>query len=74
MREAGLIDEWNKRFQPDARKCLLKSKNNRNSVKPLELRNLLGAFVVVAAGFLVSLIIFMAEKCLHRKFLHSELK
>lgn len=71
MREAGLIDEWNKRFQPDARKCLLKSKNN-HSLKPLELRNLFGAFVVIAVGCIVSLIIFMGEQLLCRKFFQSE--
>jgi hypothetical protein len=73
MREAGLIDEWNKKFQPDARKCLLKSKKNHN-LKPLDLGNLFGAFVVVAVGFLVSLVIFMGEQFLYRRCSQSEKK
>ena len=60
MREAGLIDEWNKKYNPDTRQCL--DKNKKRNVKRLGLQNLSGAFVVLVAGSLVSLFVFMGEK------------
>lgn len=71
MREAGLTDLWNKKFQPDARKCLVKlkaSKMKKQADKQLGLGNLIGSFVVLAIGFLVSLVVFVSEKIIFHRF------
>ncbi|KAK4013130.1 hypothetical protein OUZ56_025370 [Daphnia magna] len=73
MREAGLVDLWNKNFQPDTRECLLNekaSKINKRIIKQLELENLVGSFVVLAIGLLVSLIIFVGEVIIFYRFSH----
>ena len=60
MYEAGLINKWNKKYKPDMRQCL--DKNKKKNVKSLGLDNLTGAFVVLGAGYFVSLIVFICEK------------
>ncbi|KAI9553610.1 hypothetical protein GHT06_021532 [Daphnia sinensis] len=71
MREAGLVDFWIKKFQADARKCLLKqheSKMKKQLEKRLGLDDLMGSFVVLAVGFLASFIIFIVERIAFYRF------
>ncbi|KAI9553612.1 hypothetical protein GHT06_021534 [Daphnia sinensis] len=73
MREAGLLDLWNKNFQPDTRKCLLNEKTSKIKTridKQLELGNLIGSFVVLAIGFFVSLMIFVSEVIIFYRYSH----
>lgn len=70
MREMGLISLWERWFEPDIRSCLLESqiKNRRKKNKQkkplvrLTVTNLTGAFVLLAIGYTVSLVIFVKEK------------
>lgn len=65
MREAGLIDLWVKTFKPNARKCMLEEnafKMKKQTDKRLGLENVMGAFVVLAVGILISFIIFVSEE------------
>lgn len=63
MREVGLIDLWLKKFQPNVRKCLLgDNASTMKKHKQLGLENVMGAFVVLAVGSLVSVVVFVSEK------------
>lgn len=65
MREAGLVNEWNKQYQPDARNCLVKD-TKRRKVKSLTLGNFTGAFVLLSVGYLTSVFVFVGERILFR--------
>lgn len=63
MREAGLVNQWNKKYQPDARECLVKDKKQRNP-KKLTVGNFTGAFVLLGVGYLLSALVFFGERIL----------
>ena len=76
LRDFGLLDFWAKRFQPDLRQCLdeagkimqpKKSTGRKDSLSRLSIKNLTGAFVVLAVGYLVSFLVFLAEKIVSLK-------
>ena len=60
MREAGLLNTWISKFKPDARQCL--TEQRKQTMKPLRLGNLSGAFVVLVIGILMSFTAFVGEK------------
>lgn len=62
LNEAGLISEWNKKFQPNAKPCLIKQK--KRTAKALKLNHLTGAFILLATGTLMSFIAFFGERML----------
>lgn len=71
LRDFGLLDFWAKRFQPDLRQCFdeadkimqpKKSTGRKDSLSRLSIKNLTGAFVVLAVGYLFSFLVFLAEK------------
>ena len=68
MREMGFVGLWEKWFEPDVRPCLLKNKKNQRKKKQkkplvrLTLTNLTGAFVLLGAGYIASLLVFVKEK------------
>lgn len=70
LRATGLMDEWNKKFNPEPTECLMKYKEKANDKTRLSLRNLTSAFVLVVFGWVLSTIIFVAE--LVRRFLYSK--
>ncbi|MPC24164.1 Glutamate receptor [Portunus trituberculatus] len=68
LTEAGLWDEWLGRELANATECLKSPSADRGSgVKPLGLVNMLGVMVLLAAGYLVSVLAFAEEK-LHLGF------
>jgi ionotropic glutamate receptor len=55
-----------KQFEPNTKPCYSENQNNRESRKAetrqrLSLTNLMGAFAVLAVGYLLSFLIFLAE-------------
>ena len=71
MREGGLIVYWMKMFRPNAELCLQQAKDlssfsPHHSFAPLTLENLNGAFVILAFGFLLAFLVFIAENILFR--------
>lgn len=66
LREVGLLDEWVKRARPNPIQCLVKK--NAHTVKTLTLKGLSGVFVVLAFGIALSILIFIVEQIVIRKF------
>lgn len=71
---AGLIDLWTRRDMQNRRnvvKCLSESKKvqqqkkSSNSTK-ITLKNFTGAFYVLLAGYIISFVVFITEKCVFR--------
>jgi hypothetical protein len=66
LREIGLISLWMKQFEPNTKPCYSENINDSRDRKTetrqrLSLTNLMGAFAVLAVGYLLSLLIFLAE-------------
>lgn len=66
MREGGLIVRWMKMYRASADLCLQKAKDvlsfsPYNSFAPLTLKNLSGAFVILASGYLAAFLVLIAE-------------
>jgi ionotropic glutamate receptor len=66
LREIGLISLWMKQFEPNTKPCYsehIKDSRDRKTEtrQRLSLTNLMGAFAVLAVGYLLSLLIFLAE-------------
>ena len=69
MREVGLVGLWERWHEPDVRPCYLqkqvhdkKKKKQKKPLVRLTLTNLNGAFVLLGAGYLVSLLVFISER------------
>jgi hypothetical protein len=66
LNEFGLISLWMKQFEPNTKPCYsehIKDSRDRKTEtrQRLSLTNLMGAFAVLAVGYLLSLLIFLAE-------------
>jgi glutamate receptor, ionotropic, invertebrate len=66
LREIGLISLWEKQFEPNTNPCFSQNENVRDGKdKPLQrlsLTNLMGAFALLAFGYLVSIVVFLTER------------
>ena len=63
QREAGLLIHWNTIFTPDAGQCIHHGqKKEPDVVKPLDIKSLTGAFIVLGLGSIASLIAFFHER------------
>ncbi|EFX82126.1 hypothetical protein DAPPUDRAFT_241224 [Daphnia pulex] len=67
LQQSGLIDYWDLWFRPMPRQCQGKVKNgykstDNNQHRPLSLKNLTGAFIVLTVGISLSLLAFICEK------------
>ena len=64
LQEAGLLgvgSEWEKWYVPSPSKCM--KVNERNGVpRRLSIKNMNSPFVILIAGYLLSLIVFISEK------------
>lgn len=69
MAEAGLLDEWRRRFQQDDGHCdadSVKSKdkkkrNRQPKTTRITIKNLSGAFVVLLVGYFGAIFVFIGE-------------
>lgn len=62
MREAGLIDKWNRENLPDVRQCIDSSQQQSTDGKePLNLKSLSGAFALFIIGLTLSFIVLIGE-------------
>ena len=70
MREAGLIYYWMKSTRPNVGRCLEEAKEKYSSspktFSPLSLKNLEGAFVILAIGYVAAFFVFIGEKMMFR--------
>jgi hypothetical protein len=68
LTETGIIDYWEILFRPMPGKCEANYKTGYNALptdnqhKPLTLKNLTGAFLVLLVGLSLSLLAFLYEK------------
>ena len=60
LQAAGLFGEWEKWYLPSTSKCT--KVNERKEMPRLSLKNLSSAFVLLIAGYLLSLAVFITEK------------
>ena len=61
--ETGLRDKWISLYVPSSPKCNLKLSQQREKGKSrLTISHLSGAFVVLAAGYFLSIVVFAIEK------------
>ena len=72
MEALGLTDIWWKQFSPDPTYCLtfieqqrLNKKGRKNKTK-LTLKGLSGAFIVLIAGYIMAMLVFILELVLKR--------
>ena len=63
LHDTGLLDLWEKWYTPSNLKCL--KLNQRRGIPRLSLGHLSSAFVILVAGYLVSMFVFLAEKLIH---------
>ncbi|XP_046642731.1 ionotropic receptor 21a-like [Daphnia pulicaria] len=66
LQQTGMIDYWDLWFRPMPPQCTGNVHSGKqmpkNKLKPLSLKNLTGAFLVIAVGFGLSLLAFLGEK------------
>ena len=86
MRETGLVDLWERWFEPDTRPCQnggqysSNSKNKKMKKKEkkplarLTLTNLTGAFAFLTFGYAVSLFVFIWERIISKRNLRNKKK
>ena len=79
MREGGLVLQWMKMFRPNANFCLSKAKemtsfSPETSFAALTLKNLNGAFVVLATGCFAAFIVFICEIMVFRYVIENKKK
>lgn len=65
MRENGLLDFWKSKFLAVGNFCDGKIKKSTKNSK-LSFKNLTGAFIVLLAGFVMSVLSFICEICISR--------
>ena len=72
MVDMGLIAAWVNPLKEEHGNNKCTFNENRNSkenkdgdVSPLTLRNLMGPFVILPIGYLISLLVFLVEKVFH---------
>ncbi len=63
MREAGLINKWNRENLPDVRRCIDSSSQQESTEgkEPLNLKSLSSAFVLIIIGLALSFIALIVE-------------
>jgi len=72
MKETGLLDVWWKQFAADSSYCLRKIDQEMNNKikddkKPLTLKGLSGAFLILCAGCFLAIAVFIIEICCHSR-------
>ena len=72
MWQNGLMDNWELHFRPIPDRCLGKIKRVKNSPRKdeaktarLTLRNLMGAFIVLLIGYVLSVVAYIGENVVH---------
>jgi hypothetical protein len=73
MQQIGLIDFWDLWFRPMPPQCTGNIHGNKmpdKKHKPLSLKNLTGAFLVIAVGLSLSLLVFLIEKIISVSKIH----
>lgn len=60
VKSAGLLEEWEKWFTPTPFQCL-KINQRDNSKRRLTLKHLSSAFVIIATGWVFSILVFVIE-------------
>jgi len=65
MHAMGLLNHWFDVYQPKPRKCLEMAVPRENQRNPdtISLKNLAILFYMLLAGYILSFIIFIFEKC-----------
>ena len=59
LQEAGLLVEWEKWYVPSTSKCM--KINQRKGMPRLSIKHLSSAFIILIAGYLISLVVFVTE-------------
>ena len=59
--EGGFINLWTKRYVADASRCLNNINKEKNDIISLTIDGLSGAFVVIAFGFGLSILVLVFE-------------
>jgi ionotropic glutamate receptor len=68
LQQTGLIDFWDTWFRPMPPQCNGKAPTKRsgNKLSALSLKNLTGAFLLLAVGLSLSLLVFLLEQIYYR--------
>ena len=62
LQENGLFGYWDLWFRTMPHKCIENIKETKDKNQPLSLKNLTGAFIVLAAGLSLSFLAFIHEQ------------
>jgi hypothetical protein len=64
--QTGIIDHWDSWFRPMPRQCMANVKKGykkrESEHRPISLKNLTGAFIILLIGFSVSFLAFLVEQ------------
>ncbi|XP_063840059.1 uncharacterized protein LOC135088927 [Scylla paramamosain] len=72
LTEGGLWDEWLARQLGNSKECLKPPATDRGEgVKPLGVQDILGLLVILAIGYLVSLLVFAGETLFFHQINHD---
>jgi ionotropic glutamate receptor len=69
LQQTGLIDHWDSWFRPMPPQCNGKAptkKKSENKLSALSFKNLTGAFLLLAVGLSLSLLVFLLEQIYYR--------
>lgn len=69
QREAGLLNFWTKMYVPEVRQCLHNGRQHTKDtelVKPLDLKSLIGTFIILIFGWALSLLVFVGDRIMGR--------
>jgi ionotropic glutamate receptor len=68
LQQTGIIDFWDTWFRPMPPQCNGKAPTKRsgNKLPALSLKNLTGAFLLLAVGLSLSLLVFLLEQIYYR--------
>ena len=64
LHETGLLSKWEKLYAPSASQCM--KINERKGMPRLSTKHLSSAFVILIAGYLISLSAFVLEKIVEK--------
>ena len=77
MIEVGLMKKWTDQYQPKPYQCLNSNKKDQSGPPPrLSLDNLLGAFLILLLGYVISFLLFFGEtflKCVIKRMNATEI-
>ena len=66
MQQSGIMENIINKYIPEKPRCAFDSKKTSGNTKVINLKQVWGAFIILAIGLLIGFTAFLAEKISHR--------